>query len=216
MAEGNAPIHVAIVDDHTLFREGLARLLQTEPDIEVTAHSGSVAGAVEMLRSRPVDVLLLDFDLGQETAKDVLTAAEAIPYRGKTLVLTAGMSDADVVDVLRRGVAGIALKHTEPTLLVDIIRKVMAGENWLDQRFMRALVSAARPDPQDRKRRFTDRERAVLKGVFEGLSNKEVADRLKVSESSVKASLQQLFHKTGVHTRSQLVRIALESYSDQL
>jgi len=86
----------------------------------------------------------------------------------------------------------------------------MAGEMWLDGNSARLLVPAATPPPE-----FTEREREVLRGVFEGLSNKEIAARLSISESTVKAGLQQLFQKTGVRTRSQLVRIALEQYAGQ-
>jgi len=96
-------------------------------------------------------------------------------------------------------------------LLAQAIRKVMAGEAWLDRGAIHALVQAAtHPDRPERYQPFTLRENQVLQGVFEGLTNKEIGARLDISESSVKSALQQLFQKTGVRTRSQLVRIALE------
>jgi DNA-binding NarL/FixJ family response regulator len=108
------------------------------------------------------------------------------------------------------GVSGIFLKQSSPALLIAAIRKVIGGEMWLDGNSARLLVPAANPPLE-----FTGREREVLRGVFEGLSNKEIAVRLGISESTVKAGLQQLFQKTGVRTRSQLVRIALEQYAGQ-
>ena len=87
---------------------------------------------------------------------------------------------------------------------------------WLDQHYVRALAQAPEPLPEAPRPKLTDRERLVLRGILEGLANKEIASRLDCSESAVKGILQQLFHKIGVRTRSQLVRIALEDYRDQL
>jgi two-component system nitrate/nitrite response regulator NarL len=94
---------------------------------------------------------------------------------------------------------------------------VMAGKVWLDQEQLQAALRTEVAIPEEnRTRPFTEREQQVLSCVFEGLANKEVAARIGVSESSVKATLQQLFSKTGVRTRSQLVRIVLEQHRDQL
>ncbi len=132
-------------------------------------------------------------------------------------MLTAGMSGADSVEAVRSGVSGIFLKHSSPALLSEAIRKVMSGEAWLDKRQMQILAQAAVPvDRHPSQRPLTDREREVLRGVFEGLGNKEIAAQLSVSESSVKASLQNLFaRRRALRTRSQLVRIALERYAGQ-
>jgi DNA-binding NarL/FixJ family response regulator len=132
-------------------------------------------------------------------------------FEGRFLIVTAGMSDAQSVEAVRLGVGGIFTKHSSPVSLARAIRKVMAGETWLDQTSLQALVEVTkRQETPDSNRPFTERENQVLQGVFEGFSNKEIGARLDISESSVKAALQQLFHKTGVRTRSQLVRIALE------
>jgi DNA-binding NarL/FixJ family response regulator len=100
--------------------------------------------------------------------------------------------------------------------LVEAIHKVAGGEMWLDSRAVQSLVSGAtgKSGEQQTADSLTERERAVLKSVFEGLTNKEIGGRLQISESSVKAVLQQLFDKTGVRTRSQLVRIALEKHAE--
>ena len=105
------------------------------------------------------------------------------------------------------------MKHNSAASLPQGIRDVMAGKVWFDQELLQgAIAGNTNPRPQPR---FTQRERQVLSFVFEGLANKEIAEQIGVSESSVKATLQQLFSKTGVHTRSQLVRVALEQYRDQ-
>jgi DNA-binding NarL/FixJ family response regulator len=207
-------IRILLVDDHTLFREGLTRLLQSEPDLEMAAHCGSVHEAIEILRKKPVDLVLLDFDLGNEDAFRFIERARQTGLEGRVLMVTAGMTDAECVQALGLGVGGIFLKRSSPSLLTEVIRRVSAGETWLDQSSVRALIDAAKQPGSPRQAgRFTDREGEVLQGVFEGLTNKEIGARIGVSESSVKAALQQLFQKTGVRTRSQLVRIALEDRS---
>jgi two-component system nitrate/nitrite response regulator NarL len=130
-------------------------------------------------------------------------------------MLTAGMSGVDSVEAVRSGVLGIFLKHSSPALLSEAIRKFVSGEAWLDKRQMQILAQAAVPEQPPSQRPLTDREREVLRGVFEGLGNKEIEAQARVSESSVKASLQNFFQKTGVRTRSQLVGIALERYAGQ-
>jgi two-component system, NarL family, nitrate/nitrite response regulator NarL len=207
-------IRILLLDDHPLFREGLSRLLSSEPDFDVAANCSSVAEALEIVRKQSIDIVLLDHDLGEETGSDFLTRARKGGYSGRLLMLTAGMSGPDSVEAVQSGASGIFLKHSSPALLAEAIRKVMSGEAWLDKRQMQILAKAAAPSEQNPSQRpLTDREREVLRGVFEGLGNKEIAVQLGVSESSVKASLQNLFQKTGVRTRSRLVRIALERYS---
>jgi len=202
---------ILLLDDHALFREGLSRLVESEADLEMTAHCATLAEATELLRQKPIDLVLLDYDLGKENGFEFIARARKMGFAGRFLIVTAGMGDAECVQAVKLGVGGIFLKHCSPALLAQAIRKVMAGETWLDQSSIQALVEASKRKEKPAPRRpFTERENQVLQGVFEGLSNKEIGTRLDISESSVKAALQQLFQKTGVRTRSQLVRIALE------
>lgn len=210
-------IRVLIVDDHMLFRESVARLLEAEHDLEVR-HCGSVRESFAIMADWPANVVLLDFDLGNEKGSSFLAHAHAAGFHGKTLLLTAGVNELEAADLIRQGISGIVLKHSSPTELSESIRGVVAGKVWFEQGYLKRVMEKA-AEPQSAAsnvRRFTERERQVLSFVFEGLANKEIADRLHVSESSVKASLQQLFEKTGVRTRSQLVRVALEQYKDQI
>lgn len=207
-------IRILLLDDHALFREGLSRLLEGEPDLEMAACCASVGEATEVLRRKPIDLVLLDYDLGKERGFEFMTQARQGGFQGRFLMVTAGMSDAESVRALDLGVSGIFPKHSSPMVLIRAIRKVMAGETWLDENAIQALVRASKhPEGASHAKAFTERETQVLHGVFEGLSNKEIGARLNISESSVKAALQQLFQKTGVRTRSQLVRIALEDHS---
>ena len=204
-------IRLLLVDDHPLFREGLARLLTSEPDFEMVAQCSSSAEALQLLRCSEVDVVLLDFDLGDEQGNQLISSARHSGYAGKILMVTAGMSVTESSTALKLGALGIVLKHSSPNTLVNAIRVVANGETWVDQKLIQQMADRFLQDGQQSlPRTLTEREDQVLQGVFEGLGNKEIAAKIGVSESSVKATLQQLFDKTGVRTRSQLVRIALE------
>ncbi len=213
----NSNIRILLIDDHSLFRESLSRLLQTEPDFQIVGTCASASEALAVPRLQEIDVVLLDYDLGHEQGTLFLDRARSAGFAGRVLMVTAGMSDAVMLRALENGSSGVFLKHSPPARLVDAIRKVVAGEVWLDPAVTRSIIAAATGNAATPRRTqgLTQREQAVLKGVFEGLTNKEIGARLAISESSVKAVLQQLFEKTGVRTRSQLVRIALEKHSDE-
>ena len=206
-------IRLLLVDDHTLFREGLARLLEAETGLELVGNYSSAKEALKALERHSVDVVLLDFDLGENNGLQFLRSFQEGEFEGRILMVTAGLSDADTLQVLRDGAAGIFLKHNPPADLINAIFRVARGETWIDSGSLNYLVGSTpkQAKPQNVPA-ISNREQAVLKGIFEGLTNKEIAVRLNISESYVKALLQQLFAKTGVRTRSQLVRVALERH----
>jgi DNA-binding NarL/FixJ family response regulator len=205
------PIRLLLLDDHILFRESLSRLLGSEPDFEIAGHCGSAAEALEILRTIPVDVILLDFDLGDDHGSEFISAARREGYTGRVLMVTAGMTAMESSIALQLGASGIFLKHNSPATLAKAIRLVAGGEMWVDQKVIQYLADGVHQREETNIRELlTEREQQVLRGIFEGLTNKEIAGQLGVSEGAVKATLQQLFQKTRVRTRSQLVRIALE------
>lgn len=190
-------------------------MLEAEPDFRIAGTCATVSEALAVLGLEPVDVVLLDFDLGDEQGSSFLSEAARLGLPCRILMVTAGMSDTVTLRAFESGASGIFLKHSPPSQLIEAIHKVAAGEMWLDSRAVRSLVAGAnaKPDEESAAQALTARERGVLKAVFEGLTNKEIAANLQTSESSVKAVLQQLFDKTGVRTRSQLVRIAIEQHA---
>ena len=213
--ERNRPqIRALLVDDHALFRESVSRVLAQESLLEIE-HCASIREALELLAQRPFDLVLLDHDLGSERASQFLPAARQIGFEGRVLVVTAWVSDTEARRLLRQGVAGIFLKQGPLQDLSQAIRTVASGGTWLDGSFTHVEGEAAATG-QSNPPLFNDRQRKVLRFVLEGLSNKEIAWRLQISESYVKAILQGLFQKTGVRTRGQLVRVAFEQYEDQL
>ncbi|HUA93155.1 MAG TPA: response regulator transcription factor [Terracidiphilus sp.] len=213
-------IRILMVDDHSLFRESLSRLLQTSSGFEVVGECTSVAEALATLARTEVDVVLLDYDLGAEQGTGLLTEMkQQRQITAKVLLVTAGMSDTATRMVLENGASGIFLKHSSLDQLLSAIQRVAHGEIWLDAKVMRTLfparngVAESHIDGMERARPLTARQGEVMRGVLDGLTNKEIALNLKVSESSVKAVIQELFQKAGVRTRSQLVRIAIEKHS---
>ena len=210
-------IRLLLIDDHTLFRESLARLLQSESGFEVVANCSSLDEAARILKSREIDMVLLDLDLGTENGANLLDNLQTIGFEGKVILVTAGVNDRDVPGMIRKGIAGIFMKHNPPSLLVHGIRDAMKGAVLFEQDLLRRALEVSEPANSERRHtELTTREKLVLSLVFEGLTNKEVADRIQISESAVKSCLQHLFTKTGVRTRSQLVRVALEKYRDEL
>lgn len=209
------PIRILLVEDHTLLREVLARSLGMELDFEVVGHCASVEGALELVGHNPVDLVLLDINLGSEQGGSFLPRAHALGFRGKVLVLTAGVGNREAAWLLRRGCMGIFLKHEPASALVERIREVIRGTPQKEVVPPPAMVSQM--GPRDRPHRpLTARECQVLRAVCEGLATKEIAQHLSVSENTVKGFLQQLFEKIGVRTRAQLVAAAIEQYWDQL
>lgn len=205
-------LSVLVLDDHSLFREGLARLLSAEGDLDV-AHCGSIEEALAAIAARPVDVVLLDLDLGNRRGEEFLPLARERGFSGKVMVVAAAVDRNQVASLIRGGVTGIVTKHDSAVDLAGGIRDVAAGKLHFDPELLKDAVAG---DARPRVSGFTARERTVLGHVFEGLTNKEIAGRVGVSESAIKATLQQLFSKTGVRTRSQLVRIVLERYRHEL
>jgi len=210
-------LHILLLDDHALFRESVARLLSVEPGFDVVAHCGTIEEALHVLHRKSIDLVLLDFDLGERDGREFLRLAREQGFNGKILLVTAGVDAGAVSELIRSGISGVFRKHDSAALLAQGIRDVMAGKIWLDQEQLQTALTTEGTTPQPAGTRcFTERERNVLSFVFEGLANKEIAARIGVSEGSVKSTLQQLFAKTGVRTRSQLVRIVLEQYREQI
>jgi len=203
-------IRLLLLDDHVLFREGLRRLLVSEPEFETVAECGTPREALDALSRLPVDVVLLDFDLEDDVGTRFISSATAAGYKGKILMVTAGMSPLDVAVARKLGISGIFLKHDPPNTLLEAIRTVAQGGMWTDPKVAPQGTTSSTGRSKAAAMHLTPREQNVLRCVFEGLTNKEMAYELGVSLSSVKATLQHLFDKLRVRTRGQLVRIAIE------
>jgi DNA-binding NarL/FixJ family response regulator len=208
-------IRLVLLDDNGLFRASLARLLASEDGFEVIGEYGTAAEGTEILQSSPVDLVLLDFDLGAEDANHFISAARKAGYRGRFLIVAATADAESSAMALKVGASGIFLKSEAPERLVQAIRIIATGAVWVDTKIIHLLADQCLSQPPGSAPRNSGnsleaRERKVLLGILGGLTNRRIADGMGVSESSVKNVLQGLFGKTGVRTRSQLVRLALE------
>jgi DNA-binding NarL/FixJ family response regulator len=210
----NQQMRVLIVDDHTLFRESLSRLLESETDYRIVGTCATVDDALQIMRKDRIDLVMLDYDLGEQPGTQLLNEARKNGFDGRVLMVTGGMSDSTMLHALDNGASGIFLKNSPLSELIQAIRRVTMGETWVDPALIKSLLAGARHrNAEEPHEVLSERERKVLRYVFEGLSNKEIGQQLSISEGSVKATLQQLFARTGVRTRSQLVRIAVEKHS---
>jgi DNA-binding NarL/FixJ family response regulator len=205
---------ILLIDDHSLFREAIARLLGREEDFEIVGECATVDEGITVLVSSAVDVVLLDINLGLQQGGAFLPLARNAGFKGKILVVTAGVSRLEAGRLVERGCAGIILKQERPEVLIERIREItgQTGTAAAPPPLPETLGTPGVEEPTS----FTARELQVLRAVFAGQTNKEIAFKLGVSEPLVKAVLQQLFSKTGVRTRSQLVRIALERHWKEL
>jgi DNA-binding NarL/FixJ family response regulator len=208
-------IRALLVDDHAVFRESVAGALAASPEFEVTP-CATIREALQTLAQTPVDLVLLDHDLGSERASQFLPAARQIGFTGRVLIVTAWVSDTEARRLVRQGVSGIFLKESPLSALAESMRLVASGQIWLDKRYANLASEQTSGTEADTGPKFNERQRKVLRFVLEGLSNKEISTQLQISESYVKAILQSLFQQTGVRTRGQLVRVSLEQYADQL
>jgi two-component system nitrate/nitrite response regulator NarL len=210
------PIRLLLVDDHAMFREGLARMLEKEPDFEIAGQVDSAVDALAQAGPGGATVVLLDVDLGPQRAIDFLRGAREAGFVGKTLVVTAGVSDQEAVRLVQAGVVGILHKHHSTGVLCDAIRRVTRGEVCLENAYLAPLFRTVNKTDAPKQPALTDRDRTIMRFLLQGLTNREMGGRLNISEGAVKASLHHVCQKLGVRTRAQLVKVTLEQYKDEL
>jgi two-component system nitrate/nitrite response regulator NarL len=209
-------INLLLVDDHEMFREGLARVLEREPGLTIVGQAGSAAEAIKMLDSSGANMVLLDVDLGSDRACDFMSGARQAGFTGHVLVVTAGASDQEAVQLLQSGVSGILHKQNSSEILAQTIRQVAAGKICMEKAYLVPLARPADRTPITGSPKLTERDKTVVRYVLQGLTNREIAARLDISEGAVKSSLRYVCEKLAVRTRAQLVSVALEHFRDQL
>jgi two-component system nitrate/nitrite response regulator NarL len=209
-------IKVLLVDDHAMFRDGMARLLEQQAGVAIAGQCSSSSEALGVLQPCGANMVLLDVDLGSERALDFVLEARKRGFEGQVLVVTAGVSGPEAVQLVRSGVAGILHKQHSGEVLCEAVAKVAGGGVWLEDDYLQALFHSVDLTKTHGRPQLTEREKDILRFIFRGMTNKEIGGVLQLSESAVKASLRQLFDKLGARTRAQLVKVALEQYREQL
>ena len=197
-------IRVLLLDDHPMMREGIAAALGSHPDVVLVGEGSDGAEALALYREHRPDVVLMDLQMPRVSGIEATIAIRAEYPDAQVIVLTAHHGDVQVVRALRAGAAAYLLKNTLRTELLDAIRSVHAGKRRLSSE-VAAEVAEHRTDDA-----LTDRELDVLRSVAAGNSNKIVADRLQISEGTVKSHMRSILSKLYANDRTHAVTIALK------
>ena len=216
-------VRIMLVDDQELLRTGFRMVLQSQPDIEIVAEAGDGAQALEVLSAIEVDVVLMDVRMprldGVEATRRICDPATELASRPKVLILTTFDLDEYAFSALKAGASGFLLKDVPPVELVAAIRAVDSGEavvaptttRRMIDRFSTVLPAAMEPKLTPELERLTEREREVLLLVAQGLSNGEIAERLGLSEATVKTHVGRILTKLELRDRVQAVVLAYET-----
>ena len=209
-------IRLLVVDDHCMFREGLARAIEQEPDIRVVGQCALDAEAAGFVNKSGATMILVGITGETERVLDFVRNAHWRGFDGKIVVATNGISGEQAVQLVQAGVAGILSKSNSIKFLCNTMRQITRGDVYVDKTYVSSLLRSMNERPLRGRAKLTDRERRVLCLLCEGLGNRQIAEHLDVSESAIKSYIQDLFTKLAVRTRSQLVRVALEQGEDLL
>lgn len=212
-------IRVVIADDHPIVRDGLKKLLSFEADIEVVGEAGDGREVLEVVQEKDPDVLLLDLRMPNLDGLSALQALQQTNKRTRVIVLTASEDKNEFVQAMKLGCSGIVLKQTAPELIVKSIRKVNSGEIWLDSHTTAAVMRQFSTGTEfangggggkSRERSpLSAREREIVALVAQGYKNKEMAEKMFISEQTVKNHLHNIFDKLGVSDRLELALYAI-------
>jgi DNA-binding NarL/FixJ family response regulator len=212
-------IRIIIADDHPIVRDGLRKLLKLEDDFEVVGEAADGREVLDRVQELDPDVLLLDLRMPNLDGLSALQVLQQTNKRTKVIVLTASEDKNEFVQAMKLGCSGIVLKQTAPELIVKSIRKVYGGEIWLDSNTTAAVMrqfaspsdiaSGAGPGKSRERSPLSQREREIVQLVAQGFKNKEMAEKMFISEQTVKNHLHNIFHKLGVSDRLELALYAI-------
>ena len=204
-------VRIVVADDHHLVLAGLEQLLSGEPGYEVVAACSNGREALEAVRRHQPELLVLDLRMPEMNALEVLRALQEEQQPVRSIILTAGLHEDEVLEALRLGVRGVVLKDMAPRLLLQCVRKVLAGEQWLEKESVgRALDRLFRREAAsaDLSSQLTPREMEVVKMAASGMRNKEIAEKLFITVGTVKLHLHRIYEKLGVEGRVELTILA--------
>jgi DNA-binding NarL/FixJ family response regulator len=212
-------IQVAVVDDHTLFREGMRLILELEADLRCVGEASTVDEARQLIATTRPDLLLLDLRLAHARGIDLLSSLATAAGAPKVLVVTAFPDEADIAEAIRLGAKGVVLKDASRATMLAAIRAVIGGGVWLPPELSaKVIASLTRAAPASnlasRFAQLTPREREIVALIGEGLKNREIAERLAVAEKTIKGHLTSIFVKLDVQDRLELALLAIKTNPD--
>jgi len=209
------PVRVMLVDDHTLFRRGLAELLHGRDDIEVVAATAGATEAARLMQETKPDVLLLDLNLPPHGGLALLRTLQDYGWSGPTLILTVSDSEDDLANALHAGARGYLLKDMEPEDVTDAILRAVRGETVVAPAMTMKLVDLLQPGRQSKTKenllgQLTEREREILNHLAQGMSNKAIARALDISYDTVKLHVRHILAKLNFTSRVEAAVFAVE------
>ncbi|UUM32584.1 response regulator [Vibrio japonicus] len=203
---------VLLVDDHPLMRRGIQQLLSFESEFEVVAEASNGADAVALNHTHNPDLILLDLNMKGMSGLDTLKALRADECDAKIVILTVSDSPSDIEAIVKVGADGYLLKDTEPDELVELLKHSLKGNKAFSKEVQKYLED--RENSTDVFDELTDREMQILKEVAKGYRNRQIADALFISESTVKVHMKSLLKKLKVPSRTVATVMYLERYGD--
>jgi DNA-binding NarL/FixJ family response regulator len=214
--ESDEKTRILIVDDHTMFREALRKLIESQPGLTVVGEASNAREANEQLKILKPHIMLLDLSMPGEPGMEVLRRVTDAHLETHTVLLVAAIERNQITEALRLGAHGVLLKDTASQLLYRCIRAVMGGEYWIDKECVAYLVSRIRAVSESAREAahlpkfgLTPRESEIISAVTNGYTNKEIAAESKISEQTVKHHLTSIFEKVGVTNRLELALFAM-------
>jgi two-component system nitrate/nitrite response regulator NarL len=213
MTKTKPVVRILVADDHAIFRDGLRKLLEGAEDVQIIGEASNGNECVKMLARLKPDILLLDLRMPEKDGLGVLEEINFDTVQTRVIVLTAAEDDRDVVRAMRLGARGVVLKQSASDLLLKSIRKVHDGEIWLDNRMTAEVIDAFKKSAEAGQRRekplLSDREKEIVQLVAQGFRNREIGEKLFISEQTVKNHLHNIFDKLGVSDRLELALYAI-------
>jgi len=207
MPKDRSSIRVLVADDHAIFRDGLRKLLNSDQEITIVGEAQNGEEAIKLIAELKPDVLLLDLRMPDKDGLAVLEEINFDTIPTRVVVLTAAEDDRDVIRAMRLGARGVVLKQSATELLVKSIHRVHAGEIWLDNRMTAEVLKAFSKSSEAGP--LSGREKEVVQLVGQGFRNKEIGEKLFISEQTVKNHMHNIFDKLGVSDRLELALYAL-------
>ncbi|MEK6718394.1 MAG: response regulator transcription factor [candidate division NC10 bacterium] len=207
------PISLVLADDHPIILDGLEMLFRAEQDFQVLARCVNGEETIQAVRQHRPDILILDIRMPGKDGLAVLREVKKDSLPTRAVLLTVGLDEDDLLEAIRLGVRGVVLKEMAPQMLVQCVRKVHAGEQWLEKRSVgRALEKMLLREAGERQVAgvLTPRELEIVRMVASGLRNKEIADSLSISEGTVKIHLHHIYEKLNLASRLELALYAQE------
>ena len=213
MTKTKQAVRILVADDHAIFRDGLRKLLEGADDVQIVGEAANGVECTKMLAKLKPDILLLDLRMPEKDGLGVLEEVNFDTTGTRVIVLTAAEDDRDVVRAMRLGARGVVLKQSASDLLLKSIRKVAEGEIWLDNRMTAEVIDAFKKSAETGSRRekplLSDREKEIVQLVAQGFRNREIGEKLFISEQTVKNHLHNIFDKLGVSDRLELALYAI-------